>query len=54
MTTQTNNISITKNNLGYYVISALINGYREQRVYSGYTKKDAIRLFKNYYKEGLK
>ena len=40
-------MSITKNHQGAYVISDIINGYRVQRVYMGYTKREAVAMFKN-------
>ena len=31
---------------GYWIISDIIDGYLIRRVYIGYTKKEAIKLFK--------
>lgn len=39
-------MSIEKNYLGDWVISDIIAGHRFFRVYSGYSKREAIRLFK--------
>jgi len=42
---------IQKNIYGYWVISDIVRGYRLERKYLGYTKKEALSLFR---KEGLK
>jgi hypothetical protein len=34
---------------GAWVVTDIINGYYEQEVYYGYTKKEAIALFKEKY-----
>jgi len=39
-------MTITKNINGYYVISDIVRGHLFTRVYAGYTKCEAIRLFK--------
>jgi len=41
-------MTITKNAWGYLVISDILNGYRVQQTYVGYTKKEAISLFKKF------
>jgi hypothetical protein len=42
---------IEKNIYGYWVISDLIKGYRIERKYLYYTKKDAIKMFKKEVKK---
>ena len=37
---------IEKNTQGAWVISDIIGGYRVARSYYGYTKREAIRLFR--------
>jgi hypothetical protein len=37
---------IEKSLSGYWIISNIIDGYLVTRKYSGYTKKQAIKLFK--------
>lgn len=39
-------MTITKNQQGAYIVSSMIGGYRVQKVYMGYTKKEAIANFK--------
>ena len=39
-------ISCQKNINGVLVLSTVYNGYRVQRSYSGYTKREAIKQFK--------
>jgi hypothetical protein len=39
-------MSVTKNIRGYWVISEVVDGYLEQRTYIGYTRKEAIAMFK--------
>lgn len=39
-------VSVRRNNAGAWVVSAMIDGYRVQRVYYDYTKKDAVAMFK--------
>jgi hypothetical protein len=39
-------MSVEKNYLGSYVISDIVNNELFVRVYSGYSKREAIRLFK--------
>ena len=39
-------MSVTRNSAGAYVIADIINGYRVQRTYFGYTKHESIALFK--------
>ena len=34
---------------GALVVSAIINGYLETQVYLGYSKRDAVRAFKQRY-----
>lgn len=41
-------MTITKNYQGAYVIKDIIDGYLVERVYMGYTKAEARRLFKAY------
>ena len=47
-------MTISKNVYGYWVISDMVGGYRIERKYIGYTKKEAIRLFKNEIKRTTK
>jgi hypothetical protein len=42
---------IQKNTSGYWVISDIINGYRVERKYLYYSKRKAIKLFKEEFKE---
>ena len=37
---------IEKNNYGAWVISDIIGGYRVARQYYGYTKREAVALFR--------
>jgi len=39
-------MTIKKNYQGAYVISEIVNGYRVQHTFMGYTKKQAVSLFK--------
>lgn len=39
-------MTIIKYHRGFWQISAVVNGYLVQRQYMGYTKKEAVRLFK--------
>jgi len=39
-------MTIEKNINGYWLITDIINGYFVKKVYGGYTKKEAIQLFK--------
>jgi hypothetical protein len=39
-------VSIDKNHEGAYVISDIVSGYLVTRRYYGYTKREALRLFK--------
>ena len=34
---------------GALVVCAIVNGYLERQVYFGYSKRDAIRVFKQRY-----
>ena len=43
---KTGDISCQKNINGVLVLSTVHNGYRVQRSYSGYTKREAIKRFK--------
>jgi hypothetical protein len=39
-------VSTTRNAVnGSWECAAIVNGYRESRVYYGYTKREAVRLF---------
>lgn len=44
-------MTITKNYQGAYVISDIIDGYLVERVYMGYTKKEARQRFQEYKRE---
>jgi hypothetical protein len=39
-------VSIEKNYSGAYVISDVVNGYLVTKQYYGYTKREAVALFK--------
>jgi len=39
-------MSIKKNVNGYWIISDIIDGYRVQKIYIGYTKRKALSMFK--------
>ena len=44
-------MNITKNYNGSITISDIIGNYRVKKIYFGYTKKQAVKLFKNeFYK----
>jgi len=40
-------MNITRNYQGAYVISAMVKGYRVQRTYLGYKRREAIAMFKD-------
>lgn len=42
-------ITVERNHDGAYIISAIVKGYLETRRYYGYTKKQAVALFKEEY-----
>ena len=42
---------VKKNETGAWEISDIVNGYLLSKVYYFYTKKDAVRLFKEHKKE---
>lgn len=42
---------IEKNREGAYVISDIVSGYLVTRSYYGHTKRDAVRLFRQYVRE---
>jgi hypothetical protein len=39
-------MTVEKNHAGAWVISDMVGGYLETQQYYGYTKREAIRLFK--------
>jgi hypothetical protein len=39
-------ITVERNHAGAYVLSAIHGGYLVSRQYYGYTKREAVRLFK--------
>lgn len=39
-------MTVTKTIYGDWQVSAMVDGYRVQKMYSGYTKKEAVALFK--------
>ena len=43
---KTENISIERNTHGAWVLATVYNGYRVQRSYTGYTKREAVAHFK--------
>lgn len=43
---------IERNYEGAWVISDIVAGYWVTRKFYGYTKREAVRLFKQYLKEG--
>ncbi|KKL67899.1 hypothetical protein LCGC14_2130350 [marine sediment metagenome] len=45
-------MTIKKNIYGYLVISDIKNGYRIEKKYLYYTKKEAIKLFRKAIKKG--
>ena len=45
-------MSIEKNKEGAYVISDIVSGYLVTRSYYGYTKRDAVRLFREHMRGG--
>lgn len=46
-------MTIEKNQAGAYVISDIVGGYLVTRQYYGYTKREAMRLFRDYVKAGI-
>lgn len=40
-------MTITKSINGAYVISSIVNGYLVTRTYMGFTKKEALAMFKD-------
>ena len=44
---KTSDISIS-NTCNGYLLATVYMGYRVKHVYSGYTKREAIKLFKHY------
>jgi hypothetical protein len=42
-----NDISYRRTFQGAWALSAIVGGYREERQYMGYTKREASRLFRN-------
>jgi hypothetical protein len=44
---KTSELTIEKNGEGAWRIFALVNGYLESRRFYGYTKREAIQLFKS-------
>lgn len=45
-------MTIEKNREGAYVISDIVSGYLVTRSYYGYTKRESVRLFRTYIREG--
>ena len=45
-------MTIRKSFQGAWIISDIIDGYLVEKQYMFYTKKEAIRLFKENYKKG--
>ena len=43
-------VSATKRHNGAWECSAMIGGYRVERTYYGYTKREAVRLFVERYR----
>jgi hypothetical protein len=41
-------MNIEKNREGAYVISDIVSGYLVTRSYYGYTKRESVRLFRQY------
>jgi hypothetical protein len=39
-------ITVERNHAGAYVLSAIVGGYLVTRQYYGYTKRDAVALFR--------
>jgi hypothetical protein len=39
-------ITVERNHAGAYVLSAIVGGYLVTRQYYGYTKREALRLFR--------
>jgi len=42
------NESVNRNHAGAWIISQLTGGYFVTRTYYGYTKRDALRLFREH------
>jgi len=40
--------SVNRNHAGAWIVSDLIGGYFVTRTFYGYTKRDALRLFREY------
>ena len=45
-------MTVEKNREGAYVISDIVSGYLVTRSYYGYTKRESVRLFRTYIREG--
>jgi hypothetical protein len=42
-------LSITKDHTGYWLVSAVFDGYRHALRYMGYTKTEAVKLYLDTY-----
>lgn len=43
-------ITATRTIHGYYECAAILNGYRVSQVYGGYTRREALKLFRQLLK----
>lgn len=41
--------SVIKSSSGAYIVSAIVNGYREEQVYMGFTKRESLIMFRDTY-----
>jgi hypothetical protein len=46
-------MTIEKNHAGAWIVSDIIGGYRVARQYYGYTKREAVQLFKQQTRAGV-
>ena len=46
-------MTIDKNSEGAWRVSDFVGGYLVTRVFYGYTKREAVQLFRKYRREGL-
>ena len=48
-----NELTLTRTRAGGWVVSAIVAGYLEERLYYGYSKTEAVKLYlDNYNKKG--
>lgn len=45
-------LSIERLYNGAFLVSAIVNGYREQQTYMGFTRRESLLLFRDKYLRG--